>query len=270
MRTLPFVLGLAILAAGCRRHPSSQTVVLTGSSTIAPLAQELAHSYESTHPGVRVDVQSGGSARGISDARAGRADIGMVSRALKPEESDLSPHTIARDGVALIVNAENPVTALSKAQIADIYTGRARSWSEVGGKDSQIVVVNKAEGRSTLEVFLGYLGLHNEQVRADVVIGENEQGIKTVAANPSAIGYVSIGTAEVDIHRGVPIRMVAIDGHEPSTEAVARGEWPILRDLNLVTRGEPTTPLTRDFVEFARSKGADALISQQGFVPAAR
>lgn len=94
-------LGLACLAHAPALLAADQKVVITGSSTVAPLVAEIAKRFEQHHPGVRVDVQSGGSSRGISDARSGLADIGMVSRALKPDEADLNAATIAMDGVVL-------------------------------------------------------------------------------------------------------------------------------------------------------------------------
>ncbi len=100
--------------------------------------------------------------------------------------------SIARDGVTIILNKDNPLPALSDKQVVDIYTGKIKNWKEVKGKDAPITVVNKAEGRSTLELFTHYFKLKNSDIKAQVVIGDNEQGIKTVAGNPNAIGYVSI------------------------------------------------------------------------------
>ena len=125
---------------------AEQRLTLTGSSTVAPLALEIAKRFEQLHPGTRIDVQSGGSSRGIADALAGRVNIGMASRSLKPEET-LVAHTIARDGIGMIVHRDNPMVALSDAQIIAIYTGEITSWSGVGGNDQAITVVNKAEGR---------------------------------------------------------------------------------------------------------------------------
>ncbi|MBW3540051.1 MAG: phosphate ABC transporter substrate-binding protein [Planctomycetes bacterium] len=243
-----------------------ERLVLTGSSTVAPLASEIAKRFEAESPGVRIDVQSGGSSRGIADARRGLADVGMVSRALKADEHDLHAVTIARDGIGVIVHADNPVAALDDEQIAGIYTGRIENWSAVGGEDAPITVVNKAEGRSTLELFLAHFGLASEDIQADVVIGDNEQGVKTVAGNPHAIGYVSIGTAEYDAAQGVPIRLLPLGGVPASSAAVADGTFPLSRPLNLVTRQEPTG-LVKEFLDFARSERVHDIVREQSFVP---
>src|SRR5687768_3411118 len=247
-------------------NAASQKLVLTGASTIAPLAGELARRFESLHPGIRVDVQTGGSARGIYDSRKGTADIGMVSRSLKPEEQDLQAHTIAWDGIGIVLHASNPVAALSRQQIIDIYTGKITSWNAAGGRDAPITVVNKAEGRSTLELFLTYAKLKNSDIKSHVVIGDNSQGIKTVAGNPNAIGYVSIGAAEYEAGHGVPVKLLPLDGIAATVANVRNGTFPLSRPLNFVTRASPEG-LAQEFVEFARSRQVHDLVEAQYFVP---
>ena len=249
--------------------PAGGKLVLTGSSTVAPLAAEIGKRFEALHPGVRVDVQSGGSSRGINDARAGLADIGMVSRALKPEESDLSSFTIALDGIGIIVNRVNPVESLDERQIIRIFTGRITNWREAGGRDAPITVVNKAEGRSTLELFLQYFGLQNSAVKPHVVIGDNQQGIKTVAGNPDAIGYVSIGAAEYAAEHGTPVKLLPLGGAAATVENVRNGSFPLFRPLNLVIRTD-AAGMASAFIDFARSEQVHDLVAAQYFVPASR
>lgn len=247
----------------------SGKLTLTGSSTVAPLASEVARRFEKLHPNVRIDVQTGGSGRGIADARSGAADIGMASRALKESESDLTAHPIAADGVCLIVHESNPVNELGDAQVVAIYTDQINNWREVGGPDLPISVVHKAEGRATLEVFLNYFKLENPRVKADVIVGHNEQGIKTVAGGPGAIGYVSIGTAEAGAEESVAIRLLPVGGVAATTENVASGAFPMSRPLIFVT-GDSPNALTKAFIDFAQSEAVHDLVTAQYFVPIQR
>lgn len=242
------------------------TVAVSGSSTIAPLAAELGKRFEGVHPDARINVETGGSSRGIADARSGQVDIGMVSRALKPDEHDLTAHLIARDGVAMIVNAGVEVNELSREQIIAIYTGTITNWKELNGVDQEITVVNKAEGRSTLELFLHHFGLKAPQIRASVVIGDNQQGIKSVASIPGAIGYVSIGSAEAAVAEGTGVRLLPLEGVQASTANVLNGTFPLSRELNLVTKGAPSST-AQAFIEFCRSREADSTIRELFFVP---
>lgn len=265
-RALGFLLALSMglgIAAGAH---ADDRIVVTGSSTIAPLMAEIGKRFEKLHPGLRVDVQSGGSTRGVTDVRAGLSDIGMVSRAMSDDERDLVAYEIARDGIAIILHRDNPLTELSRRQIVDIYTGRVTDWSEVGGKPGRITVVNKAEGRSTLELFLAYFRLGVRDIVAHVVIGDNQQGIKTVSANPGAIGYVSIGTAEFEASAGTPVKLLGLEGVPASVANVKNGTYPLSRPLNLVTRPAGGERLER-FIGFARSAEVDDIVADQFFVP---
>lgn len=247
----------------------SGKLVLTGSSTVAPLAAELGKKFEKLHPNVRIDVQSGGSSRGIADARSGVADIGEVSRSLKEDEKDLKPFAIALDGICVILHKDNPVKELSDKQVIDIYTGKIVNWKDMGGKDAPITVVNKAEGRSTLELFCHYYKLKNKDIKAPVIviIGDNQQGIKTVSGNPNSIGYVSIGTAEFEASQGAPIKLLAVGGVEASLANVTARKFALMRELNLVTKNEEPTGLKKAFLDFCTSKEANESIKEQFFVP---
>lgn len=245
---------------------TTEKLILTGSSTLAPLVSDIGKRFESINPNVRIDVQTGGSSRGVNDARTGLADIGMASRVLKTDETDLFSFTIALDGISIIVNSTNPIVSLDKQDIINIYTGKINNWKALGGHDAPITVVNKAEGRSTLELFLQHFGLQNTEVKPHVVIGDNQQGIKTIAGNPDAIGYVSVGSAEYEVGQGIPIKLLPLDNIPASVVNVRNRTFPLSRPLNLVTRNEPSG-MVKAFIEFARSEPVNDLIQAHYFVP---
>ena len=240
-------------------------LTITGSSTVAPLAAEIAARFEEQHPGVRIDVQTGGSSRGISDVQSGAADIGMASRPLTDSEATLTGHQVAVDGICFIVHESNPVETLTDEQVVAIFRGEVTNWKDLGGSDLPIVVVSKAAGRATLEVFLHYFQLDAVEIDADIIVGENQQSIKTVAGNPSAIAYVSIGTVGAEVERGTPIRSVQSGNVAPTTENVASGKFPMTRPLLLVTQGK-LSDRAKVFIEFAQSSDVTDLIEAQYFV----
>lgn len=250
-------------------HAGGHKLVITGSSTMAPLVAEIGKRFETRHPDVRVDVQSGGSSRGIADVIKEIADIGMASRALKPQEQHLHGSVIAHDGITMILHTSNPVQELTDDQIRSIYTGGITNWNQVGGTEAPITVVNKAEGRSTLELFLDNFQLSNRDIHPHVIIGDNEQGIKTVAGNPHAIGYVSIGTAQYDATHGIPIKLLPLQHIQATIETVREGTFPLSRPLTLVTKASPTGPI-KTFIDFAQSSQVHDLILKQYFVPLQR
>jgi len=271
LSTICLVMGLLSFSIqGCQQVEKGDSpktkLVLTGSSTIAPLVLAIGKQFEQIHPGIRIDVQTGGSSRGMADAQSGLADIGMASRSLRESEHALIPHVIARDGIALIAHQSNPVKGLKQEQVIGIFTGVITNWKEVGGRDTPITVVTKAEGRGTLDMFLAYFQLKSSSIKAQVVIGDNEQGIKTVMGNPNAIGFVSIGTAEYDATHGVPIQLLALDSIPASLATVQDGSYPLSRSLLLVTKTVPKG-LAKDFLDFALSSQTHDLITQYYFVP---
>lgn len=259
------ILFLSLFLSACGRDPGV-TVSLTGSSTIAPLASDIGRAYEEMHPGVRVDVQTGGSSRGIADVRRGLADIGMTSRSLTPDESDLDPIVLARDGLCVIVHRDNDIAELTSEQIVAIFTGKVETWSELGGSDTPITVVSKASGRATLEVFLEFFDLDECDIEADVIIGDNQQGILSVAGDPHAVAYVSIGAARFEAERGTAIRLLPLHGVAPEPENVDKGIYPLSRKLLWVTYGERSQAVN-DLIAFARSASAHPIIERHGFIP---
>jgi phosphate transport system substrate-binding protein len=244
----------------------AETLTIAGSSTIQALAERAAQEYETQHPGVRIDVQGGGSSLAISSARSGLADIGSVSRPLKAEEQDLTATTIAIDGIAMIAHAENPVAGLTRQQVIDAYSGAATRWDQIGGPARKIVVINKEEGRATLELFEAHFGLKG-RFRSDMlIIGPNGQAILSVANEPDALGYVSIGSALMARDQGTTIKLLRLDGVEPTAEAVRTGTYPLRRPLNLVTRGAPTG-LAQHFIDFILGPDGARFATAEGFVP---
>lgn len=218
----------------------SETIRLSGSSTVSPVMLEISKSYEKKFQNVRVIVGSGGSGKGISDLRKGLVDIAMLSRPLNADEEDLNAHIIARDGIAVLIGADNPVSNLSREQVRAIFTGEITNWNEIaGGSNHPIVVVSKGEGSATSEVLNRYLGLKSNEIAAELVAAENAQIIKTVSSTPGSIGYVSIGGALVEIKLGAPVKLLGIGKAAPTLESIANGSYEVTRPLNLVTIGTP-------------------------------
>jgi phosphate transport system substrate-binding protein len=263
------LVGLPVLGALYFAFPKAghDRFLITGSSTLAPVLQRVAEDLQAVDPELCIDVETGGSARGSADAREGVSDAGMASRDLSPEESrELSVHRIAHDGVAMIVHASNPLAAIEKDDVVRIYRGEVASWAELGSGTGEIKVVNKAEGRATLAVFLEHFGLKNSEIRAAAVIGDNAQGVRLVAGNPGAIAYISIGEALSARERGEPIRLLALDGVEPTKETIADGSYPLRRGLFLLLPAEPGEIDRRILGHLASERGRE-IIERCGFVP---
>mmetsp|Transcript_29638 Transcript_29638/g.58602 ORF Transcript_29638/g.58602 Transcript_29638/m.58602 type:complete len:233 (-) Transcript_29638:2985-3683(-) len=228
---------------------------------------EISKLFEEQDDAPRVFVETGGSSKGIADLRKELTDIAMVSRPLKSEETDLTAHTIARDGIAALIHGDNGVDEISQEDLRGIFTGEISNWSEVGGEDKAIVVVSKGEGSATSVVMNTFLGITADQVKGDLVAAENAQMIKTVSLTPDSIGYVSIGAASVEIGFGVPLKLVALGDVPATLENVSNGSYQATRPLNLVTTQE-IGPEMAALIEFSKSAAVTGVISELSYTQA--
>lgn len=260
--TALFTLGLAlVLSVGCSRS-SEKPVTLAGSTAFHPFAEKLAEQYMAAHPGVRINVQGGGSAVGIQSALSGAAEIGMVDLLELPAEARaLQSTTVAKDGIAIIVNPANPVASLTAQQARDIFSGKIANWKDVGGPDAPIRVISREEGSGTRRSF-DQLVLRGEKLSPGALF-QNSNGTcrEAVASDPSAIGYVSIGLVDKKV------KAVAYDGIAPTNADVKKGTYPLARPIFLLTKGGPPAP-AKAFIEYMLSAPAQQTLEQEGLIAA--
>jgi phosphate transport system substrate-binding protein len=232
---------------------------------MCPLVAAIRERFLTVQPGVRIDVECGGSDRGLKDVREGKARIGMVSRALKAEEKDVVGFPMARDGVSIIANGGNPLATLSREQIAGIFSGRIVSWKTLNGREAPIAVILREKDKPVTEMMEKTFVLQG-RLRGRVIPGDNPVTIAAVAADRDAIGYVSSGEAARQAGAGVTVRLVAVDGVLPTERNVITGNYPLTRPLSLVTRELPSG-VAKAFIDFCLSSKVVDLVERFGFVP---
>ena len=268
--------GILLLSAGIlearadepadrQAQPAAGLLRITGSSTMCPMISAIGERFRTVAPDVRIEVQCGGSDRGIKDAREGNAEIGMIARALKTEEKDLVGFPMARDGVSLIVHRTNPLAAISNEQIAGIFSGEIRDWQPLNGKRAPIAVILREKEKPVTEMFEKHFNLKG-RIQGKVVPGDNPVTIEAVASDPDAVGYVSSGEAERKANSGAAIRIVPVDGVMPTGRNVITGNYPLTRSLSLITRELPSGA-TKDFINYCLSSKVVDLIERFDFVP---
>lgn len=210
----------------------AQTVVMAGSTSMEKFANMLAECYREAHPGVTVTAEFTGSSAGVQAVLSGRADIGLSSRPLTTAEeaSGAAAYVIAMDGIAVITDRDNPVTALTTKQLADIYTGQIRDWQELGGRKQPIVVAGREAGSGTRSAFEELLGIEDRCYYANELDSEGAM-LARIASTPGAVGYVSFDVLNDTVCA------LSLDGVEATAERVKTGSYPLCRSFLLVTKG---------------------------------
>ncbi len=210
-----------------------------------------------------------GSSAGIEAVSNDTADIATSSRGLNAQEQELGLTTIpiAHDGIAVIVNPENPVQNLSVEQLRAIYAGQITNWSEVGGEDLAIQLVNRDEASGTREAFKSIIMDGEPFDRRAAVLSGTGQVRDVVSRTRGAIGYISMGFVESK-YAETQVRAINVNHVEPSEKTVASGGYPISRDLYFFTKGEPSAE-AQGYIEYVLSDEMDEQIREAGFIPVA-
>ena len=242
----------------------SGTVSTDGSTSMEKVINSLGESFMAMNKDVKFTYNPTGSGSGIQAVSEGRCDIGLSSRALKDDEkaSGLVETVVALDGIAIVVNPENPVSDLDVDTIAKIYTGEITNWKDVGGNDAEIVLIGREAGSGTRDGFETITGTA-EACKYRQELTSTGDVIATVASNPDAIGYASLAALKNTV------KALSVSGVTPTEETVKDGNYIIQRPFVLVTKeGTALSATAQKFFDFALSADAADIISAAGAVAA--
>ena len=242
----------------------SGTVSTDGSTSMEKVINSLGESFMAMNKDVKFTYNPTGSGSGIQAVSEGRCDIGLSSRALKDDEkaSGLVETVVALDGIAIVVNPENPVSDLDVDTIAKIYTGEITNWKDVGGNDAEIVLIGREAGSGTRDGFESITNTKDAcQYRQELT--STGDVINTVSQNPDAIGYASLSAV------GDSVKALTVGGVEATEATVKDGSYVVQRPFVLVTKeGTKLSPAAQAFFDYALSADAASIIAAAGAVAA--
>mgnify|MGYP002586717265 FL=1 len=258
---------LALFAGCSTKAPEAAAedgnVSVDGSTSMEKVIGSLGESFINSNPGTSYTYNPTGSGSGIKAVSEGTCDIGLSSRNLKDDEkaSGLTGTVLALDGIAVIVNPNNPVSDLSVEQIASIYKGEITNWKDVGGNDAEIVLIGREAGSGTRDGFESITGT-NDACKYRQELTSTGDVITTVSQNPDAIGYASLASLKDNV------KALTVGGIAPTEETVKDGSYVIQRPFILVTKdGVELSETAKKFFDYATSSQAAEVITAAGAVP---
>lgn len=264
MKTVLKIAGVAWVAgviglAGCGK--SRENVTMAGSTAFQPFAEKLAETYMTSHPGVNITVQGGGSSLGIKSTLSGTAQIGMADLvALPAEAASLKSIVAARDGIAVVLNPANTVGALTLEQVRGMFNGTISNWKQVGGADHTIAVISREAGSGTRTSFEQIVG--DVKLSGNALIQDSNGTIReTVANDANAIGYLSHGLINDKI------KAVTVDGFACTESDIMAGNYKLVRPVFLMTQAN-VSPACRAFLDYVLSEEGQELIHKNGLIRA--
>ena len=266
MKKIVSFLMAAVLVLGLGTSAMAGGSVSTdGSTSMQKVIGALGEYFTNENEDVTFTYNPTGSGSGITAVLEGRCDIGLSSRSLKDEEKaeGLVETVLAYDGIALIVNPENPVEELDLETLARIYTGEITNWKDVGGNDEEIVLIGREAGSGTRDGFESITGTTDACAYRQELTSTGDV-ITAVSQNPAAIGYASLASVKDTV------KVLSVGGVVPTEETIKDGTYPVQRPFVLVTReGVELSETAQMFFDFATSVEASEIIAAAGAVAAA-
>ncbi|MCL2700114.1 MAG: phosphate ABC transporter substrate-binding protein [Phycisphaerae bacterium] len=278
MRNLLRMIGWGVAAVLCgalgvsAMAQEKTTLQIEGSTTVGPIVDEFTEAFKKSpdFKDVTITVKKTGSGDGIAALIDGRCQIATSSRFMKIEEFEKAvkngvmpvAHTVAMDGVCVVVHPSNPVKGLTVAQLKDIYTGKTTNWKDLGGADRAIVLISRDTSSGTYESFVAFVMGKDKMSDKAEYVNANPQAHSRVATTEGAIGYVGLGFLDKQV------KALEIGGIMPSRRTIQSGKYPLSRPLFLFTNGYPDlgTPIHAFCTHYLSEKG-ERIIDAKGFIP---
>ena len=253
------ILLLTVSTVSACSNLNNTGIIVAGSTSVQPYAEVLAEEYMIMHPDIVIDIQGGGSSAGIMAAQTGTSNLGMSSRVLKDEEKSLWFVEIARDGLAVIINPDNPIQNLTLDQVRDIYSAKITDWSELGGTKAKIHLITREDGSGTRDAFVN-LVMDESNITPKAIVQDSNGAVRQlVADDPNAVGFVSLGLVDDTV------KALELDGVAATRENVINGSYNLSRPFLFIAQSEPTGQ-TKLFLDYILSAEGQQLLMNEGLI----
>lgn len=254
--SLLFSWGMALVALA----DVAGSLTIAGDGPELTTIEPLARAFEKANPRAYLDVLWDTNSKPVEMVKSGQAHVAVTGT----EAPGLSATPIAWDGIGVLVHLSNFTKDVTKQQVADIFSGKTTLWSDVGGPEAKILVIDRPRNQNIRDAFESQLGITGKITGAAKTIGPDEQVVKTVVGTLpplSAVTYLSLSQGLSVVSGGVPVRLLPIDKVEPEGPTVKDGRYPLRRPVLLLFKKEPH-PLVEAFSQFVLSPAGQQLIAE--------
>ncbi|HZS11103.1 MAG TPA: substrate-binding domain-containing protein [Nitrospirales bacterium] len=256
----------APVASSSLAGDASGSLTIAGNGPEFGMIERLARTFEKANPRAYIDILWDENSKPVELVRTGKADVVVTGR----DEPEFAATQIGWDGIAVMVNLSNNTKDVTAQQVADIFTGKIKMWSELGGPDTRILIIDRPRNRNIRDTFEHELGIVGKIPDSAKVIGSDDKLIKTVAGTLpplSPVTYVSLGTALEAVNSGVAVRLLPIDKVEPEEPPVKDGRYKLRRPIQLVAKKNNDNPVLKAFIAFALSNEGQTIIDSETYTP---
>lgn len=224
----------------------------------------MARAFEKANPRVYIDILWDENTEPLALVKTDRAHIAVAGI----ETPELKATQIGWDGIGILVHLSNFTKEISSRQVADVFSGTIKDWSDIGGPETRILLINRPTPHSIRNTFESRLGIVGHIPPNATVIAEDDLVVKTVVGTLpplSAVAYVSLSTGRSAVSHGVAVRLLPVDHVEPETPTVQDGRYHLRRPLLLLSQQDRQS-LAEAFADFALSPLGQAIVGET-YVP---